>query len=59
MLASIGARALGGMLFGITPATPDVLLVATLAVAFLVALCAAVPAVRALRVDPVIALRAE
>jgi putative ABC transport system permease protein len=59
VLASLGARALGGLLFGIAPATPDVLLVATLSVAFLVAVCAAVPALRALRVDPVTALRAE
>jgi putative ABC transport system permease protein len=59
LLASLAARGLGGLLFGITPATADVLLVATLAVASLVALCAAVPALRALRVDPVTALRAE
>jgi len=59
VLASVGARALGGLLFGIAPATPDVLLVATLSVAFLVAVCAAVPALRAVRVDPVTALRAE
>lgn len=58
-LATVGGRALGGLLYGVAPAGMDTLLVATVAVAALVAGCAAVPALRALRVDPVTALRAE
>jgi predicted permease len=59
VLASLGGRALGGLLYGVAPAGVDTLLVAMTAVAALVAGCAAVPALRALRVDPVTALRAE
>lgn len=59
VLASLAGRALGGLLYGVAPAGVDTLLVAMMAVALLVALCAAVPALRALRVDPVTALRAE
>lgn len=59
VLASLAGRALGGLLYGVAPAGVDTLLVAMVAVALLVALCAAVPALRALRVDPVTALRAE
>jgi putative ABC transport system permease protein len=59
VLATLGGRALGGLLYGVAPAGVDTLLVAMAAVAFLVAACAAVPALRALRVDPVTALRAE
>ncbi|MET0553844.1 MAG: ADOP family duplicated permease [Vicinamibacteria bacterium] len=59
VLATLGGRALGGLLYGVAPAGVDTLLVALVAVACLVALCAAVPALRALRVDPVTALRAE
>lgn len=59
VLASLGGRALGGLLYGVAPAGVDTLLVAMAAVTVLVAGCAAVPALRALRVDPVTALRAE
>ena len=58
-LASLGGRALGGLLYGTAPAGIDTLVVAMAAVTILVAGCAAVPALRALRVDPVTALRAE
>ena len=59
VLASLGGRALGSLLYGVAPAGVDTLLVAMVAVALLVAGCATVPALRALRVDPVTALRAE
>jgi putative ABC transport system permease protein len=53
------ARALEGMLFGVAPRDPLTLILVTLAVALAVLLATFIPGRRAVRVDPVIALRAE
>jgi putative ABC transport system permease protein len=57
--AALGARALTGLLFGVQPIDPLTFVVVP-AVLLLVALLASVPpAARAVRVDPVVALRAD
>ena len=53
------SRALGGLLFGVSPRDPLVYLATALALGGIAALASAVPARRALRVDPVAALRAD
>ena len=52
-------RVLRGLLFGVAPSDPSTLGMVTLALGVVAALACLVPVVRALRVDPVTALRAE
>lgn len=57
--AAVGTRVLEGMLFGITPLDPATFVVVS-ALFGLVAMCASyLPARRATKVNPMIALRAE
>jgi putative ABC transport system permease protein len=57
--AAAGSRILQGMLFGITPLDPETFVVVSVLFG-LVAMCASyVPARRATKVNPMIALRAE
>ena len=58
-LALWSARVLQGMLFGVAPRDPLTLILVTLAVTAAVLLATCIPGRRAVRVDPVIALRAE
>ena len=57
--STIVARALGSMLFGVTPLDPAVLTIAPLVFAGAAGCAAALPAHRATRVDPIITLRSE
>ena len=59
LLAEGAGSLLANQLFGVTPHDPASLLVAALVLALVVALATARPIVRALRIDPVVALRAE
>jgi len=59
VLAYLGSRAVASMLFGITALDPRVYLVAIGALALVVAAACAIPAVRAMRVQPVDVLRAD
>jgi predicted permease len=56
-MASAGA--LAGLLYGVTPADPAALTLATLFLVVVAMLAAYVPARRALRVDPIVALKSE
>jgi predicted permease len=58
-VALVAARVLRRLLFGVTPADPWSFLVATLVMLLIAAIAAYLPARRASRVDPVVALRAE
>jgi putative ABC transport system permease protein len=58
-LAFAVTRLLRGLLHGVTPADPATFVVVTVALAGVAALASAVPAWRASRVDPVIALKSE
>jgi putative ABC transport system permease protein len=53
------ARMLAGLLYGVTPADPTALMLATLFLVLVAMLAAYLPARRALHVDPVVALRAD
>ena len=53
------ARMLAGLLYGVTPADPSALMLATLFLVLVAMLAAYLPARRALHVDPVVALRAD
>jgi len=53
------AKALAGLLYGVTPADPTALMLATLFLVVVAMLAAYLPARRALHVDPVVALRAD
>ena len=53
------AKALAGLLYGVTPADPTALVLATLFLVLVAMLAAYLPARRALHVDPVVALRAD
>jgi hypothetical protein len=60
LAASIAsAKALAGLLYGVTPADPAALTLATLFLVVVAMLAAYVPARRALRVDPIVALKSE
>jgi len=49
----------GSLLFAVSPADPTVYLITALATILLALAAAAVPAIRAMRVDPTVALRHE
>jgi putative ABC transport system permease protein len=55
----LSARALGGLLYGVTPADPIALVLATVFLVLVAMLAAYLPARRALRVDPIVALRTD
>lgn len=60
LAASIAsAKALAGLLYGVTPADPAALTLATLFLVVVAMLAAYVPTRRALRVDPIVALKSE
>ena len=58
-LALLAGRALQGMLFGVAPHDPVILVAVSLVVAVATALACYIPGRRAVRVDPMVALRAE
>ena len=58
-LAIVGARLLRSFLFGLAPEDPFALLVAVAATCAVVILASVIPARRATRVDPLVALRYE
>jgi putative ABC transport system permease protein len=55
----VSARALAGLLYGVTPADPAALMLATLFLVLVATLAAYLPARRALQVDPIVALKSE
>jgi ABC-type antimicrobial peptide transport system permease subunit len=55
----VAARAFAGLLFGVGPADPVALCGALAILAAVAAVATLVPALRAAKVDPVVALRAE
>ena len=60
VVASImAAKALVGLLYGVTPADPTALALATVFLVTIALLASYLPARRALRVDPMVALRTE
>jgi ABC-type antimicrobial peptide transport system permease subunit len=58
-LAYFGSRALASMLFGITAVDPRIYLAAVSALAIVVLAACAIPALRAVRVQPIDVLRTE
>lgn len=52
-------RFIASMLFGVTPTDPSIMILVTVALCVLAAVASLVPALRASRVDPVIALRSD
>jgi ABC-type antimicrobial peptide transport system permease subunit len=58
-LAVLAGRALGGMLYGVTAADPMTYVVCGVVLAAAVLAAAVVPAARAMRVHPMVALRAD
>jgi ABC-type antimicrobial peptide transport system permease subunit len=60
LLAAVGAsRLLAGLLFGVVPADASVLLAVTGLIALVTLAACSVPACRAIKVDPMVALRYE
>jgi putative ABC transport system permease protein len=59
IIALAGAEALSGLLFGISPADPVAFAAATTTLAIAALLANLIPTVRAVRVDPIAALRVE
>ena len=59
LLGSLGAFALGGFIVGVSPIDPITLVVTGIAVLATAIAASALPAIRASRVDPLVALRAE
>jgi ABC-type antimicrobial peptide transport system permease subunit len=59
LLAAATTRLLRGLLHGVTPADPATFAVVTLGLVAVAALACALPAWRASRVDPVVALKSE
>jgi predicted permease len=59
LAAAASAKVLGGLLYGVAPWDPAAYVVATVVLAGVAALAGWIPARRAARVDPAIALRAE
>jgi ABC-type antimicrobial peptide transport system permease subunit len=58
-LAIVGARLLRSFLFGLAPEDPLALVMAIIATCGVVVLASVIPARRATRVDPLVALRYE
>jgi putative ABC transport system permease protein len=58
-LALVSGRALNGVLFGVTPHDPAILAAVSVVVAIATLAACYIPGRRALRVDPVVAMRAE
>jgi ABC-type antimicrobial peptide transport system permease subunit len=57
--AAVGTRAIAGLLYGVAPADPLALVGAAVALGAVCLIATVVPARRATRIDPAIALRAE
>jgi putative ABC transport system permease protein len=58
-LALLSGKALQGLLFGVTPRDPLILALVTITVAVATLAACYIPVRRAVRVDPMVALRAE
>jgi putative ABC transport system permease protein len=59
VLALLAGRVLQGLLFGVTPRDPAILALVTIGVAIATLVACYIPGRRAVRIDPVVALRAE
>jgi putative ABC transport system permease protein len=59
LLTLVNAKALGALLYGVSPFDPPTLAIAVGALGAAALLASVVPAWRAVRVDPLIAMRAE
>jgi len=59
VFAFIAVRALAGLLFGVKPTDATTFLVVSVLLGLLALIACAVPAIRATRVDPLVALRNE
>jgi len=57
--AALGARLLASLLFGVSPLDPTVYVTAVFLMATIGIVATLVPAMRAMRTDPTVALRAE
>jgi ABC-type antimicrobial peptide transport system permease subunit len=59
VFATLAGRLLAGYVFGVTPTDPALLVTSATAMLGIAMLAVAVPAYRASRVDPLVALRSE